>query len=336
MRLRRQDEEFLESGSDPDLGRPVPFLPGWPARQRWQRPAVFVLVLGLCLGATVAEGIATYRRDVAADRDASLLVLGETATGDPVILPDTMSLDREGVWSSKPSTTVEVDVTNRGPDSVTLLPGAPLRGPGVVAGALAPEGGAKLKPGQVGRLVGTVTVDCVATQERGRTTVAVRARLANGSVSSAPIGLDVYGESVREQICLEQGAGVVPGDFPQSVDPASHTFTIAMSAHSLSPQPIRYQLAYQYSSSGGSAVGDQGAYAGILGTPVPTGTTSGLLEPGGDLSGGFVVPVTLCPVGPSRDTVDVELRLIGDDGGRPVLLRAAAFDLSTLVAAACG
>lgn len=284
----------------------------------------------------MAAGVAAYRRDLAADRDAAVLLLGETATGDPVILPDTTSLDRGGVWSSEPSTTVEVDVTNRGPDPVTLLPGAPLRGPGVVAGALAPEGGGKLNPGRVGRLVGKVTVDCVVARESGQTTLAVRARLANGSVGSAPIGLNVYGESVREQICLEQGAGVVSSDFPQSADPASHTFTLTMNAHSLSPQPIRYRLTYQYTSSDGNTVVGQGEDTGILGAPVPVGSTSGVLPPGGDLSVGFVVPVRLCPAVPGRDTVDVELRLIGDDGGRPVLLRAAAFDLSTLVAAACG
>ncbi len=66
------------------------------------------------------------------------------------------------------------------------------------------------------------------------------------------------------------------------------------------------------------------------------GSVSGALAPGGALSGGFVVPVTHCPNALLEENADVDLLLTVLDAGAPVLLRADSFDLSTLLAAACG
>lgn len=343
-------EERIEARRDP---RPSPLAD-------LRRPAAFVLVLGLCLGAAAAAGVGAYRRDVAEERAAGRLVLRE-AVDDPVNLPDAASLGRPGTWREDPSTKVEVDLVNLSPDTVTLLPGAALRGPGVTAGQLAPDGSGRVKPGQVGRLAGTVTVDCglipaARSQASAQTTLLVRARLADGSVGAAPIGLNADGESVREQVCLHQGEGVVAGFFPESADPARHTFTVALTARSLAAEPLNYMLMYQYTDGmdaqdlgttpATSATGRLSTWISILqgdrevtlGAPAPVGSVTGVLQPGASLSGGFAVPVTRCPDAPLEEDVDVDvdLQLIVDDAGRPVLLRADSFDLSTLIEAACG
>lgn len=326
--------EFLESQPDPDarplLGR----------RFSWHRPAAFVLVLGLCVGACATVGVHAYRRDQAADRAAAVLVLREQATGDPVSLPDAASLGDHGTWTFDPTTTVEVDVVNRGPLPVTLLAEVAMRGPGVTSASLAPLGDGRLNPGQIGRLAGTVRVDCglpsaATAGQDAQTTLLVRARLANGGIGTEPIGLNTGGESVREQICLQQGAAVASGNFAESADPVHQTFVVSLTARSLTATPLSYTLAYQYTnaSRGGAVAAPPPA---TLGTPVPVGSVSGLLGPEARLSGGFVVPVTRCPVGLPEENVDVELQLIVSYAGRRVLLQADAFDLSMLAAAACG
>lgn len=325
--------EFLESDPDPDAWPPGP-------GDTWRRPAAFVLVLGLCLGAAAIAGGRAYRRDQAADRAAATLALQVLATGDPVGLPEAATLGSAGTWTGEPSTTVEVDVVNRGPDAVTLLPDAAMSGPGVAAANLAPSGDARLGPGQVGRLLGTVQVDCGLPSAAGlgrdaQTTLRVRARLANGSVGTAPIGLNTGGESVREEICLQQGAAVASGNFTESADPLRRTFTVSLSARSLARSALSYTLTYQYADASRN-----GAVAAVPGTalaaPVPVGEVAGLLTPGGRLSGGFTVPVTQCPIALPEENVDVELQLIAADADRKVLLQADEFDLSLLVAAACG
>lgn len=326
--------EFLESQPDPDAD------PLFGRRDTWRRPVAFLLVLGLCLGATALAGVHAYHRDQAADRAAAELVLREVATGDPVSLPNAASLGGQGTWTGDPATTVEVDVVNRGPYPVTLLPDVAMHGPGVTSASLAPRGGGRLNPGQAGRLAGTVRVDCgfpsaATAGQDAQTTLLVRARLANGTIGTAPIGLNTGGESVREQICLQQGATVASGNFAESADPVHQTFVVSLTARSLTATPLSYTLAYQYTDgSRGDAV--RRLPPATLGTPVPVGSVSGLLKPGAGLSGGFVVPVTRCPVGLPEENVDVELQLIVSYQGRQVLLQADAFDLSMLAAAACG
>ncbi|WP_034265280.1 hypothetical protein [Actinospica robiniae] len=325
--------EFLESEPDPDA-RPLGPADGW------RRPAAFVLALGLCVGAASLAGVRAYRHDRAADRAAATLVLRVQATGDPVGLPGAATLGSADSWGGDPSTTVEVDVVNRSPDAVTLLPDAVIRGPGVFSASLAPSGGARLEPGEVGRLVGTARVDCTLPSAAGvgrdaQSTLLVRARLADGSVGTAPIGLNTGGESVREEICLQQGATVASGNFAESADPLRHTFTISLTARSLLSSPLSYTLTYQYSDAsrnGAAAVVPNTA----LGAPAPAGTIAGLLVPEGRLAGGFTWPVTQCPLALPEENVDVELQLIVTDSDRKVLLQADEFDLSLLAAAACG
>ncbi|MBR7833186.1 hypothetical protein KDL01_07915 [Actinospica durhamensis] len=334
----QEEAEFLESRADGPRG---PFgirFDAWIGAysgERWRRPAAFVLVLGLCVGATALAGVGAYRRDLAADRAAAALILRQETIGDPVSLPDAASLGPVGSWSAEPSATAEVDLVNLGPDAVTLLPGDVLRGPGVTAGSLSPGGSGRLSPGQIARLVGTVWVDCRQTPATTSpsppvTTLLVRARLANSRVGTTPIGLNAGGESVRDQICLRQGEAVVSASFPQSADPAHHTFTLALTARSLADTPLQYTLTLRYAPS---AALSQGAK---LGGPDPVGSVSGALAPGGTLSGGFVVPVTHCPIALLEENADVDLQLTALDAGKPVLLRADSFDLSTLLAAACG
>ena len=301
----------------------------------WRRPVAFLLVLGSCLGAVGVAAADTYRRDQSADRAAAALVLREKTVGDPVSLPDAASLGAAGSWSAEPSTAAEVDLVNLGPDAITLLPADLLRGPGVIAGSLDPSGSGRLNPGQVGRLAGTVRVDChqtpaTSSPAAAQTTLLVRAVRANGSVGTMPIGLDTAGESVRDQICLQQGAAVISGDFPLSVDPTRHTFTIALSARSLANAPLRYALTLSYP-------GATAPYPGaVLGEPKPVAEVSGELAPGAILSGGYVVPVTRCPTALPEENADVDLQLTLPDAAGPVLLRADSFDLSILVEAACG
>jgi hypothetical protein len=325
--------EFLES-DDPD-GR---LLGG--SGPAWHRPAAFLLALGLAIGGTTAAGVHAYRRDQATERAAAELVLREVATGDPVLLPNATSLGVQKGWTWDPSTTVQVDVINLGPDPVTLVQPATMRGPGVESAGLVPGGDPKLNPGQIGHLVGPVRVDCTLPSATSadldaQTTLLVRARLANGGVGTTPIGLNTGGESVRDQICLQQGAAVAAGSFAESADPNRGTFDVSLTARSLIGEPLSYTLVYQYAD----VAADEGVpdlLDATLGKPAPFGTVTGILAPGARLSGGFVVPVTHCPIALPEENVDVELQLVVTDAGRRVLLQADRFDLSLLAAAACG
>lgn len=294
-----------------------------------------LLVFALVLAGAGYTGTAIYRHDEAVEEAANTLMLRAVDVGDPVTLLDPGALGGIGTWRIDPSAAIAVDVTNSSPDPITLLPGAQLYGPGLTKPAkLSPSGQSVLRPGQTGRLTGVASVDC-GTKAAGNganagNSVLVQARTMSGAVGVASVGLDGGGESVRQQICLQQGQGLASSFFPQSVDTATHSFTVAVSAHSLAEQPLRYQVIEIVSTPPTLMPSVP------LSTPVPEGPVSGTLQPGANLNAGFSVSVSTCPtlVTTARGVVELEVLLYYR--GTPAVFQMDSFDLGTLVRAACG
>lgn len=306
-----------------------------PPRTTPRRVLGSLLVFCLVLAATGYAGTRVYRHDLAVEQAANTLMLRAVDVGDPVTLLDPGALGGVGAWRIDPSAPVAVDITNESPDPITLLPDSALYGPGLTEPAtLRPSGSAVLRPGQTGRLTGVATVDCGVKAASGGAdhgnSVLVQARTTSGAVGAASVGLDGGGESVRQEICVQQGAGLVSSVFPQSVDAAKHSFTVTVSGHSLAAQPLRYQLDVIISIP-------QGQIPGVaLSTPVPYGPVTGTLQPNAGMNAGFVVHVPACPTVATSARGTVELEMLLYDHGTPALFQMEGFDLGTLVRAACG
>lgn len=323
--LDEHDEEHVRSHESALL----------PPRTTARRVFGSALALGLVLAATGYAGVAVYRHDQAVELAADTLVLRAVDVGDPVTLLDPGSLGGVGAWRIDPSAAVAVDVTNESPDPITLLSGSVLNGPGLTAPTtLRPSGSGVLRPGQTGRLTGVASVDCGVRAantgaDRGNS-VQVQARTAGGAVGVASVGLDGGGESVRQQICVEQGQGLASSFFPQSVNSTTHTFTVAVTAHSLAAQPLRYSVVEIVSTPPTLMPSVP------LSTPTPTGPVAGTLKPGAVMTAGFTVHVTECPtlVTTARGVVQLEMLLYYN--GTPAVFQLDGFDLGTLVRAACG
>lgn len=353
--LDADDEENLGSRGSSRL----------PSRTTARRALVTLLVFGLALATTGFAGVHTFQHDQAVAEAANELVLREVDVGDPVTLTDPGALGGLGGWRIDPSAAIAVDVTNESPDPITLLSGATLYGPGLRSPAtLKPSGAALLRPGQSGRLTGVATVDCGVPTQRlsfpGQdSTVLVQARTAGGAVGVATVPLAGGGsESVREQICVEEGEGLAASFFPESVNQTKHTFTVAVSAHSLAAQALKYSVVESYASAALSyqglmpipagttptgrdptlpGVSASGTLPGVeLSTPTPVGAVSGTLAAGANMSAGFTVHVLSCPrtVPTAQSTLELEVLL--EDDGTPAILEADGFDLDTLVGTACG
>jgi hypothetical protein len=305
-----------------------------PPRTTARRVLGSLLVLVLALAATGYAGSAVYRHDEAVEQAANTLVLQGVDVGDPVTLLDPGALGGAGSWRIQPSAPIAVDVVNESPDPITLLPGATLYGPGLTAPAtLRPSGPAVLRPGQTGRLTGVATVDCsvqAQTETDHGNSVLVQARTTDGAVGVASVALGGGGESVRQQICVEQGQGLASSFFPQSVNSTTHAFTVTVSAHSLAAQPLHYEVVEAVATAPAQSSGVP------LSTPTPVGPVSGTLQPGGSLTAGFTVHITACPAQPASTLGDVELEVLLDYHGTPAIFQMQSFDLGMLVRAACG
>ena len=160
--------------------------------------------------------------------------------------------------------------------------------------------------------------------------VLVQARTTSGAIGAASVDLDGGGESVRQEICVQQGEGLVSSFFPQSVDAGTHSFTFGVTAHSLAALPLHYQLDASIS------IPQAQIPAVPLSTPVPFGPVSGTLQPGAVLNAGFVVRVKACPTLATSARGTVELEMLLYDHGTPAVFQMESFDLDTLVRAACG
>ncbi|HEX4789095.1 MAG TPA: hypothetical protein VH372_11575 [Actinospica sp.] len=330
-----------------------------------------LLTFVLALALTGFSGAAAYRHDAAVAAAANALILQQVNVGDAVTLTDPGRLGGANGWRIEPSAAIAVGVTNKGPDAITLLPGAVLTGPGVTGqSTLSPAGATVLGPGQSGRLTGTVTVDCgmnVQAPSTPRTHTAagnillVHARTASGAVGVAAIGVGQGGDAVREQICREEGNSLVASFFPVSVDTGTHTFSVAVAARSLSAQPLKYWVTAHYSGNPEGYLGGQAsdmtiemsdgrpAESGLsadavdallpgvrLASAAPVGPVDGTLAAGANTSAGFSVHVESCPSSAPSARVDLDLEMFLDDHGRPAYFQADGFALDTLVAAACG
>jgi hypothetical protein len=341
--------EFLDPREDPDG---IDWLDEEHVRShmrsRWQPSSAVVrrflcslLVFAAVVGLTGYAGLAAYRHDQAVAAAANSLVIGQVDVGDPVSLTDPGQLGGTDSWQIHPSAAIAIGVTNQSPDAITLLSGSTLLGPGLIHPvALRASGATVLRPGQAGRLVGVVSVDC-AVQASTKSaviivpgaasqgdTVLVQARTASGAVGAASVQLDTGGETVRQQICQQQGAGLATSSFPESVDVRTHSFTIAVSAHSLAAQPLHYQLTQIYPN---------GMLPGVtLSRATPFGAVSGVLAAGASVSAGFTVHVESCPKSPTTGIAEVYLQMYLDYSGSLAYFQTNGFDLATLVGAACG
>ena len=307
-----------------------------PPRASARRVLGSLLVFAFALCTTGFAGVLAYRHDQAVEAAADALILREVRVGDPVTLVDPGALGGSGAWRIDPSATVAVDVTNESPDTITLLPGATLLGPGLTAPAtLRPSGLSVLRRGQSGRLTGVATVNCAVQtaqteQAAHGNTVLVPARTASGAVGVASVALDGGGESVRQEICVQQGQGLAASVFPESVNTRTHSFTLTVSAHSLSTQPLRYRLVLAFS----------GRPTPLPGTPlsaaVPVGAVSGTLAAGADLSAGYTMRVLSCPTWLPTSGAEVDLEMEVYFRGKPAVFQSDSFGLDTIVGAACG
>jgi hypothetical protein len=352
---------WLDADDEEDLGSRGSSL--LPPRTTARRVLLTLLVFGLALATTGFAGMAAFRHDQAVQVAADSLVLRGLDVGDPVTLTDPGELGTPDGWKVDPSAAIAVDVTNEGPDSITLLPGATLYGPGLrTPAALKPSGTTLLRPGQNGTLTGVATVDCGVPTERlsfpgQNSTVLVQARTAGGAVGMATVPLGGGGsESVRQQICVDEGEGLVANFQPGSVDSTKHTFTLTVSAHSRAAQALEYRIIESYSSSSPSfqlptpvETAAPAAETVVFGTtassilpgvelsaPTPVGAVSGTLAAGASVSAGFTVHVLSCPKTPPTAQASVDLEVLLEDDGTPATLQTQGSDLDALVGAACG
>lgn len=345
-----------------------------PPRTTMRRALGSLLVFALGLSVAGFSGLSAFRRDQAVAAEANVLMLHEVGVGDAVTLTDPGQLDGDGRWRVDPSASIAISVTNESPDPITLLPGTTLVGPGLTQPAtLTPSGATTLPPGHDGELIGTATVDCGVQVENSASpdsasgsdrgdSVLVQARTASGAVGIASLAVgEPSTASVRDEICAAQGDGLAASFLPESVDAARHTFTVAVDAHSLSAQPLRYLMQAAF-SNGPADVSSTGTSSELeiqlsRGEPVtaglslvavdqllpgarlsaaqPVGPDQGVLVPGGTVDAGFTVHVLSCPSTMPTSQADMTLDMYLDYRGQPAYFQADSFDLGMLVAAAC-
>jgi hypothetical protein len=371
--------EFLDPGDGPGDADEVLWLgeeglgshrPGLlPPRATARRITGSVLVFALALSLTGFSGLSALRHARAVAAAANELILREVDVGDAVTLTDPNRLGGANAWRIEPSASIAIGVTNESPDTITLLPGSQLTGPGLAEpSTLAPSGTRVLAPGQSGRLTGTVTVDCgVQVESFARpcaaagSTVLVQARTASGAVGVAALTVG-EADGVRQQICDEQGNSLAASFFPVSVNALTRTFTVAVAARSLAAQPLKYWVSASFGSGAGGVSGSVPSTVRIkiaddgrpvvpslsvdavdallpgvrLEKAVPMGPVDGTLAPGASLTAGFTVHVQACPASTPSGGAVLDLQMFLDDHGQPAFFQSDGFNLADLVAAACG
>lgn len=371
--------EFLESPEDPEDvawldidGEHEENLGGshggslLPPRTTVRRVLLSLLIFALALSTTGWAGVDAFRHDQSVQAAANELVLHEEAVVDPMTLTDPAELGELGSWRVEPSASIAIEVTNQSPDPITLLPGATLLGPGLADPAtLRPSGTKPLRPGQSGALTGVATVNCGTLNETPAgslvsDSILVQARTASGAVGVATVALG-GAETIRTAICTEEGEPLAANFVPRSVNTVQHTFTVAVSAHSLSALAMPYQVSASYVSSavsiggllneglettsGGVSINAMTLPGSLpandlpgvdLSSPIPTGETVGTLAAGASMDAEFTVHVLSCPSSVPTLSDAVELGVMLEQDGITADYQAEGFDLDTLIGAACG
>jgi hypothetical protein len=339
--------EFLESPEDAgDIGdiawldvdgEPAEDLDGsrgsslLPPRTTARRVLLSLLIFALALSTTGFVGVHAFRHDQSVQAAENELVVREAEVTDPLMLTDPGELGGVGMWRLDPTASIAIGVTNESPDPITLLPDATLYGPGMTGPAtLQPSGSTLLRPGQSDELTGVATVNCGIQTERLTSvlednTILVQARTASGAVGMATVSLDGGAESIRSEICTEEGDALSANFFPEAVNPAAHTFTVVVSARSLAAQSMQYQVTESYASSVASVGGPIGTEPGVgwvgavgaVGSAAPVGSVG---------SGGSAVPVGSAVPGTSGAPVSSAAPVAPGApvaGGQPDLLPGA-------------
>jgi hypothetical protein len=291
--------EFLESPEDAgDIawldvdGEPAEDLDGsrgsslLPPRTTARRVLVSLLIFALALSTTGFAGVHAFRHDQSVQAAENELVVREADVTDPLMLTDPGELGGVGMWRLDPTASIAIGVTNESPDPITLLPDATLYGPGMTGPAtLQPSGSTPLRPGQSDELTGVATVNCGIQTERLTSvlednTVLVQARTASGAVGMATVSLNGGAESIRSEICTEEGDALSANFFPEAVNPTAHTFTVVVSARSLAAQPMQYQVTESYASSVASVGGPIDTEPGVASSePIASSAPVASAEP---------------------------------------------------------
>ncbi len=313
------------------------------------RAAVSLLTLAALLAAGAGTADRVYRHDQALDLAAHTLVLGQPRDAAGLSLPQLAGLGAGTSWTWQPDTDVQIALVNRGPEAVTLLPGATLSSPSQIDGVarLDPAGSATIRPGQTGRIQGRVTVQCNQDEPNAPFTLTVRARTASGAVavSSMDLSRDPTTGTLAEQACRAEAPKMASWTPAATTDARAHTFTLSLAVTSQADVPLLFDSTQQYFNlyPSGTFMGSdiQPSLPHIaLDPPVYTGDESSTarLAPGRRLRLSFTVHVADCPAaGPIPEQgwqVQLSVRLSVDDSF--AWSRDYSVDLSSLVAAACG
>ena len=347
--------EFLEpdEGEEVDWLEEDPLGADRPARLSLttrHRAGVSLLTLAALLAAGVGTGDRVYRHDQALDLAASALVLAQPAGAAGLSLPTIAVLGVGTSWTWRPDTDVQIALVNRGPDPVTLLPGATLASLSQIDGVarLDPVGTATLQPGQTGRLAGVAVAQCNEDDPNALLTLTVPARTASGAVSLTSLELShsPTAGTLAEQACHAEAAKMAAWTPAASTDARAHTFTLSMAVTSQADVPLTLGSRQEYYN-----VYPAGTFMGsdvtpslpgvVLAAPIYSGGDAGAtprLAPGRRLTVSYTVHVARCPAaGPIPDQgwkVQLFTQLSVDASFAST--REYTVDLSSLVAAACG
>ncbi len=308
----------------------------------------------MVLGAVGASFTAAYHRHLTDQRIANLLALSPAAS--PPTLPDLAALGFQKLWRADLEERVVVPVLNQSPEPVQLL-GAVLEEPGMsTAAALEPVSGARLMPGQTGKVTGLVKVDC--TQDPASvypyfggggspggpgpggavipapTTAALLVRaqtVARGRVAEAALNPDDDGPDLQERICQQEGYQLtgVPSITAVAV-PGAHEVRIELEVASSADIAMGYQADADYTRH------LQSGAAGLAGisNPEPALPAGGTVQPGQALRLSFDIHVLSCP-SQTVATDQAYVQVLLTARGNLVDTIVEAVHLATAVAAAC-
>jgi hypothetical protein len=324
------DEEFAEEVEDTISARSARL----PAPTTRHRAVASLLLVGAVLAVCVYAADSVYRRDLLGDVAADELILAAPPRPG-VSLPALEHLASAGRWTERPRTEVAVPLVNRGPDPITLLPGATLLGVGLSASSLGADAATVLGPGQATLLRGYVTADCVYSRPdsaaAAETSLMISARTSGGGLGVSAVALGSDGGSVRDRICAAQSGAVAGLDLGRSADPGTRSITLSFDAISHADVPLGYTMSVAF---------DPGTWLGA--EPKVSGPRQGMLGAGASVAVAYSFPVTDCAraeraaADPADATATVGVDVHFSIGTDVVASSGAEEDISDLISRACG
>lgn len=309
--------EWLEDAAQDEVDAGSSVLPPRTTRRR----LVGSLLLVGCVLAATGYGVhAVYQRDAALEAAENELILGPATSSGSAVL-DTGARAARTTWTEHPRVGIRIPVVNRGPDPVTLLPGATLVGAGLLGSSLSAGSGARatvLGPGRSTVLAGYVTADCVFsgpdTGTAAATSLSVTARTSGGGVgvSAVPVDAGTNAGSIRDRICRSQDDALADFDMTQWVRPGSRSFMLAFTVVSHADVPLDYTFSLSDGGSGWLTYVPV-SHGPVSGTPAEPAT--GVLAPAGTATVGYTFTITDCTR--AMQSIRMPTSLDGDPAGSP-------------------